>query len=371
MDSSGTYLSSPAEDFDDFFDTSLCGFVLTDHEGKIARINQRAAEWLNTTPDKFSGKRFSDLLAIGGRIYFETHLWPLLRMQGYFDEVAVELADRGDGKVPVYINGYERKDENNQTLFMRFTLFRGTDRRLYEQNLQMARELAESKLQLEQQNAVIREQFIAVLGHDMRNPLAGIRSAAQMLAKTETGKNEERLVRILQSSSKRMQEMIENVMDLARGRLGGGIPVNLVSVNLAELLGQVSDELKVAWPERTIECHFESARYVDCDPGRLAQLCSNLLANALTHGSPEAPVVLRALNDESGWEIAVSNQGRPIPETALKNIFHPFHRNDAHSSQNGLGLGLYISSEIAKAHGGTLLVTSGAAGTCFVLRVTP
>lgn len=362
------HLSPLAKDFDDFFETALCGFVITDGEGKIVRVNSRTAQWLNSTPDQFQGKRFSDLLAVGGKIYFETHLWPLLRMQGHFDEVAVELANSGHGKMPVYINGYERKGDNNQPLFMRFTLFKASDRRLYEENLQIARQLAEDKLNIEQKNAKIREQFIAVLGHDLRNPLSGIMSAAQLLAKTGINERGERLVNIIQSGSKRMYEMINNIMDFARGRLGGGIPVNPVIVDLEELLNQIGDELKVVWPDRHIESDFEIGKTVECDPSRISQLISNLLANAITHGSPETPIVFKALVKDNFWEVSVSNNGSPIPEKAMAHIFHPFHREGAQSSQNGLGLGLYIASEIAKSHNGTLTVTSDYQKTCFIFR---
>ncbi|MDQ0965322.1 sigma-B regulation protein RsbU (phosphoserine phosphatase) [Flavobacterium sp. W4I14] len=361
-------LSPLAKDFDDFFETALCGFVITDGEGKIVRVNSRTAQWLNSTPDQFHGKRFSDLLAVGGKIYFETHLWPLLRMQGYFDEVAVELANSGHGKMPVYINGYERKGDNNQPLFMRFTLFKASDRRLYEENLQIAKQLAEDKLNIEQKNAKIREQFIAVLGHDLRNPLSGIMSAAQLLKRTGIDERGERLVNIIQSGSKRMYEMINNIMDFARGRLGGGIPVNPVIVNLEELLNQISDELKVAWPDRQIESDFEIGKTVECDPSRMSQLISNLLANAITHGSTETPIVFKALVKNNFWEVSVSNNGSPIPEKAMAHIFHPFYREGVQSSQNGLGLGLYIASEIAKSHNGTLTVTSDDHKTCFIFR---
>ncbi|WP_316794109.1 PAS domain-containing sensor histidine kinase [Pedobacter frigoris] len=364
-DQANPQLALLAQDFEDFFETSLCGFVITDGEGRITRINQRAAEWLNSSPDDFSGKRFSDLLAVGGRIYFETHLWPLLRMQGYFDEVAAELADRGNGKMPIYLNGYERKADNDQPVFMRFTLFRASDRRLYEENLQMARQLAETRLDAEQQNAIIREQFMAVLGHDLRNPLGGIMSAAQMLARTELGAKEERLVNIVQSGSKRMHEMINNIMDLARGRLGGGIPISPVVVDMEKLLNQISDELIIVYPEVRIESDFNISQMVECDPARFSQLVSNLLANAITHGSSDAPVLLKATVNKDFWEIAVSNQGKPIPKEAMPYLFHPFHREDSQASQNGLGLGLYIASEIAKAHNGTLTVKSDATETCF------
>ena len=358
-----------AENFDHFFDTSTCGFIITDPDGNILRINQQTALWMNSSPEAYRGRRFSDLLAVASKIYFETHLWPLVRMQGHFDEVAIELADSGNGKLPVYINGYEPEKSQEQSEFIRFTLFRASDRRLYEQNLQTARQLAEKKLIDEQQNAALREQFIAVLGHDLRNPLGGIISAAQMLARTELGKNEERFVKILLSSSKRMHEMIDNVMDLARGRLGGGIGINNANVNLQKLLQEVMDELAVAWPDRTIKLQCDTDRQVSCDKGRIAQLTSNLIANAITHGAADTPVIVHAVTNDTAWQITVSNQGKPIPDKALPHLFHPFHREDAHSSQNGLGLGLYIASEIAKAHSGLLTVNSDAEITSFVLQV--
>lgn len=357
--------NSFTEDFDDFFESSLSGFIITDGEGKITRINKRATNWLNSDSEKFMGKRFSDVLSIGGKIYFETHLWPLLRMQGYFDEVAVELVDSGSGKIPIYINGYERRDDNGKPTFMCFTLFRAADRRLYEQNLQIATQLAETNLNIEKQNATIREQFIAVLGHDLRNPLSGIMSATQLLERLDLGERERKMVNILKTSSKRMHEMIDNIMDLARGRLGGGITISSVSVDLEELLNQVSEELKVTWPEKVIKSDFNINNAVYCDPARMSQLVSNLLANAITHGAPDKPVNFKAEARGDFWEISVTNQGQPIPKDALQNLFHPFHREDSHSSHNGLGLGLYIASEIAKAHDATLTVTSDEQQTCF------
>ncbi|GAA5083395.1 PAS domain-containing sensor histidine kinase [Chryseobacterium ginsengisoli] len=362
------YTLSSAEDFNDFFESALCGFVITDGNGIIIRINKRAAEWLHSEPENFIGKRISDILAVGGKIYLETHLWPLLLMQGHFDEVAVELINSDKGKMPVYINGYTRKSEDGQPIFMRFTLFKASDRRIYEENLQMAKQLAEQNLNIEKQNALIREQFIAVLGHDLRNPLGGIMSATQVLTRFGFGEREKRLIDIIQTSSKRMHEMINNIMDLARGRLGGGISINLEEVNLENLLNQVSDELKITFPERIIDSNFTISKTIMCDPARISQLVSNLLANAVTHGSHDTPVILKAFTTDTYWEISVINQGLPIPKEALTHLFHPFHRESSHSSHNGLGLGLYIASEIAKAHNGKLTVVSDEQYTCFTFR---
>ncbi len=362
-------LNNLSEDFDDFFESSLCGFVISDGNGNITRVNKCAANWLNSSPNQLRGKRISDLLSVGGKIYFETHLWPLLRIQGHFDEVSIELTDTGNGKVPVYINGYERKDENNKPLFLRFTIFQATHRRLYEENLQISKKLAEKRLNIEQKQAVLREQFIAVLGHDLRNPLGGIMSAAQLLTRSELSERDKKLMNIVHSSSKRMYEMINNIMDLARGRLGGGISITPVTVDLQQLLIEVSNELKVSWPERVIESNFTINNTVKCDPGRISQLISNLLANAITHGSSDTPIILNAETNHKFWEISVINRGRKIPDEAIENLFDPFQREGTESNENGLGLGLYISSEIAKAHNGDLSVSSDENKTCFTFTV--
>ena len=163
--------------------------------------------------------------------------------------------------------------------------------------------------------------------------------------------------------------MINNIIDLARGRLGGGIPVNPVNVDLKEILNQVSDELKLAFPDRIILSEFNVSTPVNCDPGRISQLVSNLLANAINHGSQDTPVVCKAFSNNLYWEISVTNQGEPISANAIIHLFHPFHRESEHSSNQGLGLGLYIASEIAKAHNGILSVTSDEDATTFTMKV--
>lgn len=151
--------------------------------------------------------------------------------------------------------------------------------------------------------------------------------------------------------------------------MGSGIILNRQPVLLEPVLCHVVDELRTAWPERTIETEFHLLDLVDCDPARLSQILSNLLANALTHGSPEGVVHVRALLERDLFELSVSNSGRPIPPDALERLFQPFTREDVRSSQNGLGLGLYIASEIAQAHQGELTVASNAEETRFTFRM--
>jgi sigma-B regulation protein RsbU (phosphoserine phosphatase) len=108
---------------------------------------------------------------------------------------------------------------------------------------------------------------------------------------------------------------------------------------------------------------------VDCDPVRMSQLLSNLLGNALTYGDPAAPVLVVAETGLQQFELSVANAGAPIPKASMEKLFLPFSRGTGQSGQEGLGLGLYIASEIARAHGGMLTATSTSQETKFIFRM--
>ena len=218
--------------------------------------------------------------------------------------------------------------------------------------------------------AALREQFIAVLGHDLRNPLSGIMGGVQLLQRMQLNDRAQKLVGMMERGAARMAALIDNVLDFARGRLSGGLPLNRdASVAIEPLLRQVLAELQTSRSDRTFVLDFAITEPVDCDPGRISQLFSNLLGNALTHGAADRPIKIKARTGDGGFVLAVSNAGTPIPPEAAERLFEPFFRGDVRPSQQGLGLGLYIVSEIARAHGGTMEVSSDASETRFTLRM--
>jgi signal transduction histidine kinase len=228
----------------------------------------------------------------------------------------------------------------------------------------------EARLSNEREASELREQFIAVLGHDLRNPLAAISAGAELLAKAPLDTRASRMVAIIQQGASRMSGLIDDVMDFARGRLGGGLSVERSEpIGIEPVLKQVIAELRATWPNRPIEEDFSLIQPVSCDPKRLSQLFSNLLANALTHGAADHPVLIRAITDAGWFELSVANAGEPIPQAAVARLFQPFARGSMRPSQQGLGLGLYIASEIARAHGGTLKAESSARETRFTFRM--
>ncbi|WP_226065043.1 PAS domain-containing sensor histidine kinase [Kaistella polysaccharea] len=350
---------------DDFFEESFSGFVIADEKNRIIRSNRCVSAWLGISAEEIKGKRFSDLLSIGSKIYFETHLSPLLKMQGYFDEILVELSGVSDQRLKILINGKESAPKEDGSKLIYYTLLKASDRVQYEQNLQYARSIAEKELEAERENVLLREQLIAVLGHDLRNPLGAITMTVGVLERALKEEHQKKMLGILKRSTYRMNELIGNVMDFARTRMGVGIVITPQEVDLQALLEHVVEELKFLFPNRLIETEFALPETVHCDADRISQLASNLLANALTHGNPGSPVYFRAINTPDNLEISVANEGEPIPETLQAILFTPFKRERNSPSKNGLGLGLYIADQIAQAHGATLSFVSNETETRF------
>ncbi|MNQ87744.1 Bacteriophytochrome [compost metagenome] len=228
---------------------------------------------------------------------------------------------------------------------------------------------AEKELKKEQEIAIVRDQFIAILGHDLKNPLNAISSSAQLLSRLNLDERGSRLTKIITDASFRMNGLIDNILDFASGRLGSGISVNRTKDEDHEgLLTEVVEELQAIWPERRINIVFDLAHPIHADGKRLAQLFSNLLANALNYSPVDSAVEVTAISNSNEFNLCVTNAGKQIPAAAMERLFQPFSRGEVEPNQKGLGLGLYIASEIAHAHNGTLKVSSNADKTCFTLN---
>ena len=176
----------PAEDLDDLYENAPCGYLSLSPDARIAKVNARLARWLEVPADELVGKPFHELLSFGGRIAFETHLAPMLRMQEGVSEVALDLLRTDGTKIPIIANAAEKRDSEGRPVFTRLALFKAIDRRSYERGLVAARTRAEDAAHAEHETAILREQFIAVLGHDLKNPLAALAAGVRMLQLRET-----------------------------------------------------------------------------------------------------------------------------------------------------------------------------------------
>lgn len=357
------------EDFVDFYENAPCGLLSLAPDGSILSANATFSRWIGLSVENLVARRIGDLLTLPGRIVYETNLAPLLRLQGRFEEVVLDFTTGLENRLPTLANATVRVAPDGTVQTIRLAVFRSPERRNYERTLRASEASARQDLSTERDNARLREQFIAVLGHDLRNPLASIVGAARLLRREPLSPKSLHIIELMEASADRMAGLIDDVMDFARGRLGSGIGLTEQRVLLEPVLRRVVEELEASQPSRVIEVDVDAPDPIWLDPGRIGQLVSNLLGNALAHGDAKSPVRLRAMVDAGVLELSVANAGAPIPETALPRLFQPFFRGEGRPSKQGLGLGLHIASEIAKAHGGELGVASDAAETRFTLRL--
>ena len=212
-----------------------------------------------------------------------------------------------------------------------------------------------------------REIFVGILGHDLRSPLNAISMAAQQLLMhaDRLDPNHRRLAsRILRSVS-RIERMATDLLDFTRGRIGGGVPLTVGTADLGAVIRDVVDEFVEAFPDRTVEAHTGGGDLTgEWDADRLAQLVSNLIANALEHGADPIEVV-GGVEGDHHVVIEVRNQGE-ISREWMPRVFDPFVSLGAsRSGRRGLGLGLYIVREIVTAHHGTIDANSDHGSTVF------
>jgi signal transduction histidine kinase len=262
----------------------------------------------------------------------------------------------------------ERAAEQRRKDELQMRRQRSQDRR--EQSQQQRNALQDGRQAEQDERERIRDLFVGVLGHDLRNPLAAITLVASALLKGGTlGEKEAKGVARIARSADRMTRMIHQLLDFTRTRLGGGMPVERRACDLNEIVRQVVEEAESANPGRSIHVQPASNPTGSWDRDRLSQLVSNLVRNALEHGSSGTPVGVDLHDDPTHVEIVVENQGPVIPSDLIPVLFDPFRQGERRSS-GGIGLGLYIAQQIARGHGGDIDVTSSEKeGTRFSVRL--
>lgn len=360
-----------AEDFVDLYDNAPCGYISLSPNSHIAMVNKTLADWLKSSRENLIGHTVHDILSFGGKIAYETHLAPILRLRGSVQEIALDLIDSAGEKIPVLVNAAEKRDSDDQLLFTRLTLLKAVDRRTFERSLIEAKAKAEERSKIEHRAIELRDQFIAVLGHDLRNPIAALAAGVGMLQRSDNLTDQEQtIVREMSKSVGRTNKLIDDVLDLARGKLGGKFLVDFqCDQDLHSILEIIVNEIRAVASDREFVVEISVEHLVDCDPDRIAQLASNLLANAVKHGARDAPVTFTAITTTEEFTVSVANGGESITDLARDSLFQPFVRGDSARAKQGLGLGLFIVNEIANAHSGHMMVDSMDGETRFTFQM--
>ncbi len=361
-DESGSRLDDALleESAEDLYEHAPCGYLSTLPDGTIVRANRTLLEWTGTSREVLGGSRFQSLLTVGSRIYYETHYAPLLRMQGFANEIALELV-RGDGRIlPVLVNSRQRQDGDGIPLFNRITLFDATERRRYERELLLARRKAE-------QVAKDKADLLAMLSHDIRNPLNALMGVVQLLDRSELTDPQRRFVRLLKSSSENMLNLLNHVLELSKAESSSFALVE-TSFSLHAVAADVVSTFEAVAREKRLQLRLSVAADVPSsvigDPIAIRQILTNLVGNAVKF-TAEGSVELTVGTEERGTDavtltFAVSDTGIGIAPDVIDRIFNEFTQASYETTVRfgGTGLGLSITRKLLGLYGSSVQVKS-------------
>ncbi|HEU0031375.1 MAG TPA: PAS domain-containing sensor histidine kinase [Kofleriaceae bacterium] len=326
---------------------------VTDGSGAIEFVNRYYCEFFSTTVEAVRTGGWQPLVHADDAAQYVGAFETALREHREFRATA--RVRRGDGAWRwIESSGVPRYSSSGEFLGMVGSSPDITERKLAELELR--------------DTLRMNELFIGVLGHDLRNPLGAVVTGAELALADPASPIARKALRRVISSADRMRRMIDQLLDVTRIRSGGGLVMQCVHTDLVAIAKTTADELEPAHEAVTFSLDAAGDATGSWDPDRIAQLVSNLLGNAAQHATGSG--VVRVQIDASEPDVvslAVHNGGAIAPEL-IPVLFEPFQRGERAAGRKGLGLGLYISREIARAHGGELRVTSSAeAGTTFEL----
>jgi signal transduction histidine kinase len=220
-----------------------------------------------------------------------------------------------------------------------------------------------------------KEMFLAILGHDLRTPIGAVMTSAKFMLETkELAEPHLTLTSRIVSSTSRMNQMVGALLDFTRSRLGGGIPIDPASLNMGKVVHDVVNEIKAAHPDRRIEVDARGSLTGHWDCARISQVLTNLVGNAIEHGSDRTIITIAVQGDEKEVRVSIHNRGAAIPEEQMDGLFNAMKRQGMADKADGpsanLGLGLYIADQIVRAHKGRIEVKSSEeAGTTFTVHL--
>jgi PAS domain S-box-containing protein len=348
------------ESAEELYEYAPCGYLSTLPDGTIVRLNHTFLEWTGASRERLlGGTKFQTLLTIGSRIYFETHYAPLLRMQGFANEIALDVV-RDDGRIlPVLVNSRQKRDADGTPLLTRITLFDATDRRRYERELLLARRKAE-------QIAKDKADLLAMLSHDIRNPLNAVMGVVQLLERGVPD-SQRRFVRLLKSSSENMLNLLNHVLELSKAESSTFALVE-ARFSLQEVVDDVVSTFDPAARAKGLQLGSSVADNVPDsvigDPVAIRQILSNLVGNAVKF-TAAGSVVIKVQTKELGTDavtlhFAVSDTGIGIPPEAVDRIFNEFTQASYETAMRfgGSGLGLTITRRLLELYGSSVQVRS-------------
>ena len=362
------------ESAEDLYEHAPCGYLSLLPDGVIGKVNATFLDWTGFTREALLGqKRFLDLLTVGGRIYYETHFQPLLRMQGFVREIAFDLTHHSGTRFPVLVNATQREYQSAGAI-TRITVFDATERRRYERELVAARRRAEDE-------ARAKTDLVAAISHDVRAPLGAITMAIALLEKSSPTPQQAKYIRVLQSSSAHALALVNNLLDL--GRLESGkSPLREQEFSMHALVEDITSAARAAAVQKrgveitaTVDDAVPDA--LVGDRAKIGQVMANLMMNAVKFTDRGFVSLVVGVREDAAdavtLEVVVSDSGIGIAPDRLPHIFDEYTQasDDIADRYGGSGLGLAICQNILRLYDSQLDVTSTVGqGTTFTFALT-
>jgi signal transduction histidine kinase len=383
-------VSLPLDD-DTLYQHAPCGLLLTDGNGLILRANATLCRWLGCSAGTLVGKvRIQDRLPVGARLFHQTHCLPLLQVQGSVAQLQVEIRDSAGQRMPVLVNIVRRTVDGE--VFDEWALFAVNERRAYERELLAARKTAEQALearleaeaQLRALNAALsdadrrKDEFLATLSHELRNPLAPMRSALEVLKLEHgagAGVGKRPLLDVFDRQLHHLTHLVDDLMEVSR-ITQGRMELRREPVLLADIVRGAAEDVAASMraAEHTLDVAIEAPNaVVEADPTRLFQVVVNLLTNACKYTPRDGAIALALRTEGREAVIVVRDSGIGIPPHALESVFGMFSQLQSalDRANGGLGIGLALVRGILALHGGSVTAASEGEGrgSTFTVRL--
>lgn len=348
-------------DIEDFYQNAPCGFLTCDGEGRIVGINDTLLTWTGRERAETEGwTTFSSLLTTGSRIFAETHIIPLMKMQGFVNEISLEFRGKDDSVLPGLLNAYRAKNTVEGEEFYRLTIIDYTARKKFEQELIEARKVAERSERLLKAVNQDLERFAYIASHDLQAPLNTISGLIQLIKMKQLlvkGEKSDRILELIVRNAERMKMMIHDLLEYRKNDAGNdtNVSVSLKAV-CQEAKENLSADIRSAQAEVRISDELPEVRGVHI---RLVRLFQNLFSNAIKFRSAELPVIkVRSEIIKDMVRISVADNGRGFDPSMADKIFGFMERLHSRDQIEGTGLGLTACRRITDMHEGRIWAES-------------
>lgn len=372
----------PGESADELFDTAPCGYVTALPDGTLLRVNATFLALSGNTGASILNKRFQELLTLPGRIYFDTHVGPLLHMQGTVRELAFDLVRPGQSALPVLLNAVLKRSTADGPQLLKLTVFDASDRRRYERELLHAKRLAEDATRIErvareeaERASRAKDDILALVSHELKNPLGAILGWTQVLRRqTADHPDLEQALSVIERNARLQVRLVDDLLDMSR-ITSGKLRLDVQQVDLAAAIEAAIETAQPAAKAKGIRLQsvLDSSVEVAGDSGRLQQVFWNLLSNSLKFTPAGGSVTVTMGKVNSHVEVRVADTGQGMTSELLAHVFERFWQSGSAETRKtgGLGLGLSLVKYLVEMHGGTVEARSAGErqGSTFIVRL--